>query len=248
MKSNNIYAQLVENLGKSTFKLDVNEDSAYEDQVVHAISQLYTKKSREAYQILSAKFVYESLSNYEKSLFLEAKISDLMIHKKYGEEIITLSEKAFQLNPHGAISRLILSRTEFDRGEIQNGIDLLLEVLKDYPEAQWIYLDIVRLLVMKRKYNLARPYIGHIPIPIWRIIYLFTVKTMLPPYSFIIVFGYLYGVLLLPNALWLNILVLVPYGILTIYLLVKNEIPLKLLYIVWFSFLLLITGLRFLYT
>ncbi|MCB2178347.1 hypothetical protein KQH61_00350 [bacterium] len=250
METENIYTQLIENLGNPTFNVDVNEDSSFSVRVVDAINQLYTKKNRAAYQALEAKYEYESLSDVEKSLFIEIKILDLFfqnqkvknraLRNQVWEEIVTSAKEALLLNPRGAISRAMLARYAFISSMSERGFTLLLEVLEDYPKANWIYIDLVRLMVLAGNYKPTRPYIGKISDPIWRILYFLTIN-ILQRFSLIISFGYFFGVNFLPQSFWLSIAVLGPLGIIAIYSIIMNERPLTIFYVSWFFMLLFIT-------
>lgn len=244
MKTENMYVQLFVNFYNPAFKVDISEDSSFTVRAVDAILQRRFHRNKQPYQALIETYVYDSLTNIEKSLFLEAKINELLagmweeknrdLRIKIWDEIRSLAEEALLLNPHAAISRVMLSREAIVINEdYEKGITIMLDVLKEYPDAEWGYLFMVRRLFEKGKYKLARPYIGKISTPVWRIIYFLTARFFVP-FTPIIIIGYFLWVLLLAQPFWIMIAVLIPYGMISIYSWIKNDIPIKSLYTVWF--------------
>lgn len=235
----NIYSSFIENLDDPTFRVDLSKHTSFEAKVTAGLVNIWHKKDGKVYDMLSSEVEFDRLSDFEKSLMLEAKISELWFKEHNLEKVIPIAQETFSLNQHAMICKMILMEKSFNEGEYESGISLWLENLKDYPKAKWTHLFLVRILFSRRKIKLARRYIGNISNPVWRIIYFFTIRIFLP-FFWLFIFGYLYA-LFQPNGYWVILAFYIPLGFFTIYTRRKNEIPLINFYTYFFGAFTLLT-------
>ena len=231
------YQNLIENIDQKSLTLATRDDS-YESKIILAIKRIWFEKLV-AFPEINGNIDENEVTDYEKSLLLEAEMSLALIRKDNIMDYRSSAEEALMLNPNGAISRMVLSRIAFAEGSIKKGINYLTEIKELYPGARWIYLEAARILAYIKSSKITANLIWNIPQIGLRILYLVSLKFTIPYYWLIII---LYGLWLYFSTFYAPFFMLFGFtSLVFFYITLKREKTLIPLYKTFLAWLALVT-------
>jgi tetratricopeptide (TPR) repeat protein len=164
MTSKEIYRQIIENIRqKNPPSIDVSKvENPDERNALLALEALYLRKNHS----LAAGFLEEisenELEGFTEGLYKEASLAVRSKEEVNRDELLDLADETLEIFPEAAIALAIKGGVILCLGNIDRGIQTFFQILSNYPNAVWVYHNLVENLFAVRKRNHARRYLRKI--------------------------------------------------------------------------------------
>lgn len=209
----------------------------YEDRIVQFMTEIWHKKQPVDWALLEIE-EHKAVTDIEKALYLEAKMTALYAQEGKIEKLVPLAEEAINLNSESVMALMFLSSWEFENKNTEEGIRKLMLIIDVFPDATWVYLHIVRVLVTLRDYRKACQYIKLITKKSLRNLYFVTICLIRPSFWVLLFIFSLWIYLNGPG--WLFFIIFIPFVSLYALSVFLKERALYYRYSIWIVFLFLL--------
>ncbi|MEN8241093.1 MAG: hypothetical protein ABFS17_04170 [Chloroflexota bacterium] len=158
------YSKVVEGkTASSTLKMNQSEfNNECEYKCLVALVAISERHDYDAAKRILEEVALVGCSKLGKGLYKEAQLILKLREGKELDRLIYLADEIIEINPESAFARSFKGYLAIRLGNPKVGIDYYLEIIRDYPQAYWVYHQMVRFLFENNQVKESRPYISNI--------------------------------------------------------------------------------------